>query len=210
MKVNGILLMPARPANAHKAIEEHSTLFAGDMIHWAQSGHEFTADRILKKLQEINFRTKHDSTVQPWGAIDSCVSWFKTGITSLTHHPLLVMNEFKPGKFALEARSESTWIKVFNDNKETAELSLEYMNTSPDCLYPTAQITIVSGGTSKDQYVLAECRKLHYRINVHVTEQIHVGKVEPGESVFRISVLGKGPWPFRILGVALMPSSNLY
>jgi hypothetical protein len=54
--------MPAHPANAQKAIEEHSTPFSGNMIHWAQSGKEFIADLIIKKLREINFQTHHDPT----------------------------------------------------------------------------------------------------------------------------------------------------
>ena len=67
------------------------------------------------------------STFKPITILHSATlggDWFlcflvkKTSIISLlTHHPLLVMNEFKTGKFALEARSESAWIKVFNDKQ---------------------------------------------------------------------------------------------
>jgi hypothetical protein len=196
---NGVLLRLPRPLDAHEAIS--SELFQQDMNHPSAAGHQFIANLIIEKLEQIKFRTNHDETLRPFDLIDQCEAWIRTGDTSIRRDTNLVMNEFKPGKFALEARSPHTWFKVFNENRIPAVLRLLYMATSPDCLYSSTRLSI-EGGDS----VEVTCKKLEYTWDVHVSQQIHVGKVPPGESIVRVDALeGGGQWPFRLVGVLLMP-----
>ena len=195
---NGVMLKFPRPLDAHEAIL--SPLLLPDMNHPSEAGHQLIADTILKKMQEMNFRANHDDTLGSFDSIDQCKTWLQTGVTSITHDTNLVMTEFKRGKFALEAKNPHTWIKVFNENNKPVELTLEYMVTSPDCLYSDARISI-DGGAS----VEVTCKKLDYTWEVHVAEQIHVGTVPPGVSIVRIDALeGGGQWPFRMIGILLM------
>ena len=150
---NGVLLKFPRPLDAHEAIS--SPLLHNDMNHPSEAGHQLIANTILKKMQEMHFRTNHDDTLGPFDSIDQCETWLQTSVTSITHDTNLVMTEFKRGKFALEAKNQHTWIKVFNENNKPVELTLEYMVTSPDCLYSDTRISI-DGGAS----VEVTCKKL--------------------------------------------------
>ena len=153
-----------------------------------------------------NFRKHHINTIQPWAEYDHCESWFQTGITSLDHDVSLVMNEFKkgsaknPSKFALEARSPDTWIKIVNPQDQPALLRIEYMVTRPDCMYPVTRLSIVGSGESDSVTVTCE--------DLPCTSQMQpIGRVPPGESMLRVEALqpGKGgdKWPFRIVALKM-------
>jgi len=187
--------------------DAYDLLFLDDLGHFSEIGHRFVADLIRDTLQKQNFRTHHDATVKRWGQEDACENWFRTGHTNLEHN--MAMNEFKPGKYALEARSDDAYIKVNNDHGDMLELTLEYMTTSPDCLYPEVEIT-----TDTYLSVRVECKKLSFPWDVHVTGQLHVGSIMPGETTIRIAPTdsahnrnGEAEWPFRIVGVTLTPDA---
>lgn len=195
----GIVIQPISPS-LHTAVK-YFDQFAPDMHHFSRLGHAAVAKLIRENLQD--FRTHHDSTLQPWKLVDFCETWMLTGQTLLTRSDNLVMNQFNPHKqkYALEAKSNSTWINIVNPGTKPLELSLEHMATSPDCLYPETNI-IVQGTAIRE--TINPCKDLGYgEREVHVTHTTKIGSLEPGTHTVSIEQMSDGRWPFRLVGLAL-------
>jgi lysophospholipase L1-like esterase len=206
--IDVIITKPHWPKNAHEAVGMGSWFFA-DMHHFSKTGHEFIADTILNELREKNFRTFHDGTLNEWAEKDQCESWFQNGVTTLLHDPNLIMKQFTPGKFALEAHAKQVWIKVFNHDSEPRGLNLDRLVAAPDCRYPDAEISVVGSAASP---VSALCPKDgSWPWQVHVAQEVFLGEIPPGESTILVRLLHgtNKPWPFRIIGVSVGSRAQL-
>ena len=129
---NGVLLKFPRPLDAHEAIP--SPLLHNNMNHPSEAGHQLIANTILKKMQEMHFRTNHDDTLGPFDSIDQCETWLQTSVTSITHDTNLVMTEFKRGKFALEAKNPHTLDQGRQRKQQTSRVNSRAHDDKPRLL----------------------------------------------------------------------------
>jgi hypothetical protein len=230
--VQGHVVTAPIPANAHEALSLPTReYFFRDMNHYSVKGHEYVANLIRTYMtEELHFRTYHDPTMEPWEHTDQCNHWLKSGfldpqlVTSHRGAPAMVVNEFNPlaHKFALEVREPTGWFTVQNNMEGSAQLTIEYMLTGPDCMYPEMQISIqtsggeLSSGETNKPMVLG-CVETPYPNQVHISHQVWIGTIPPGGStVFLKAVNGlladpaaayAQKWPFRIIAVSLTPVS---
>lgn len=201
--VQGHYLKVARPANAHTAMAQDE-LFLPDFSHPTVKGHKFVAHQVVAALDQLQFRRHHVNTVHPYDRLDQCTSWYTTGSTTLTQEGFQ-MNEFKTGKFALEMTGQDGWIQINNANTKPFSLAIEFMTTSPDCFYPTVQISMDNDDGANTAAVEVKCRELKiYKRAVHVLEQLQVGSIPPGHSKIRLHAVDTmSKWPFRLVGIQL-------
>jgi hypothetical protein len=115
------------------------------MNHVSPLGHVYVAEQIHEQMAAVNFRSTHDPTVAPWEHMDRCNQWLRMGTIDMSlvtgHKNDMVMNGFSASaKLALEVRSPDAWFKVQNTlggrTGKPAYLTIEYMMTNPDCMYP--------------------------------------------------------------------------
>jgi hypothetical protein len=202
-----VISIPA--VNAHYAVEKFSSWFLSDMLHFSRRGHWQIARVIGIHLRQSKFRSHHDATLGPWSEFDLCDNWFNTGNTTIAHDANLQMNEFVSGKHALEAIGPVTRFKVENRGSEPQDLSLQYMEASPECMYPNVEISILNGNDRAK--VMVSCpTKSEYSYQVNIVKSVLIGTVPRGESTIEIRRLEEGkPWPFRIVGVIMSSKSNI-
>ena len=212
---NAVVLPIPISTNARHAAQGNGPLFFNDMHHYSVAGHEHIRNAILQELRDANFRTEpKPMSVVPWTSPDSCTSWFRTGQVPLPHSNDFVVREFKQDKYALELHksdgtSTTSWIEVDNTLGEDADLYVERMVTSPDCMYPKMVIQVT--GTD-DQPVVAGCEPLPWAWTVNVAKGLYVGTIPPGkwrlEFEKNVHDTHDAPWPFRVLGITVTAKGN--
>jgi hypothetical protein len=134
------------------------------------------------------------------------------------HKQDMIIHDFNPSahKFALEVRSPDAWFKVQNTlgggTGEPAYLTIEYMITSPDCMYPEIVVHISSGGddqslsNAKNTPKVLGCIKTPYKFQAHISHQVCLSIIPPGESIVGMKAKHEQDqesyeqkWPFRVI-----------
>ena len=197
------------PRNARHAVRDMSHHFFNDMNHYSITGHRLIRDLILRELRQAHFRTTPALDVNPWQSPDSCTSWFRTGEVPVPYSDTFTLDQFKPGKYALETNAESSWVEVDNTMGEEAELYMERMVTSPDCMYPRMIIQVVG---SNEKPAVAGCDKLPWPWGANVARGLYIGTIPPGKSRVEFKKdptdSADAPWPFRLLGITITAKGN--
>lgn len=220
--VGGHILTLPLPNDAHAILDlRYRQLFFPDMNHPTEAGHTFIADSIRLYMKDRHFRTFHDPTVNPWEYTDRCNQWLKDGIIDKSlvteyERGAMVMNNFKPtrNKFALELRAPHSFLKIQNTLGTNAYLMIEYMITSPNCLYPEIMfhITSVDHIHSANEPIALGCAVAPYPFDVHLSHQVEIGSIPPGESLIHLNAVDESTfaekWPFRIIAIDLSPESS--
>jgi hypothetical protein len=203
------IVRPSSPSNLHEAITKYGRLFHVDLHHYCAKGHVFLAQTLLSHFHHTNLRIRHDGTLGEWDDEDQCELWIKTGVTKNLKYDTknLIMNEYAPGKFALEVRGTTAWLKVVNTNDHDKHLSLDTMVAMPECRYPAVEFSVSKDVTP----IIVDCpKKSPYAWQVHVVRRISLGVFPPGESTITIRVLSGAPWPyFRIVGIGFGQFHNV-
>jgi hypothetical protein len=189
------------PQNAHHDVERYASWFLSDMVHLSRKGHWHVARVILNNLHRSGFRAQHDATLGAWDEHDMCETWYSTGITSVAQENFR-MNEFAPGKFALELAALVAYLEVENQEHTPQALSIQYMEASPDCRYPNVEVSILS---DKSETMKIMCpTDSPYNHQVNVVRASNPVMIPPGESTVQFRNLEDGkPWPFRVVGIIM-------
>lgn len=118
----------------------------------------------------------------------------------------MLKREFDEATFALESHGTfDAWIKIFNPDKAQMALVVEYVSSTPDCLYKRTSIGI------KGQEAVAvggESKGVSHSLE---TEQVQVGNIPPGESLLELAGVPstKHGKPLRIVGILVIPLDTL-
>ena len=188
-----------RPENPFEAFELYRHMYANDLVHFSETGHEIIADGVRGMLANV----QRNDGIGVWEH-DFCLSWFESGVTTLKSNAGVVMTEFdsKSHKWALEMTSSDSWIIVQNPLGRTAQVFIRYMKTTPPPgLYPTTKV-VTEGGMNK-QVILNPTGK-NTNSRAHVNRIAKIGIIPPGEMKIYFMPIEKGKqYPFRVTGIAI-------
>ena len=190
-----------RPEDPFEAFELYRHMYANDLVHFSETGHEIIADGVRGMLANV----QRNDGIGVWEH-DFCLSWFESGATTLKSNAGVVMTEFdsKSHKWALEMTSSDSWIIVQNPLGRTAQVFIRYMKTTPPPgLYPTTKV-VTEGGMNK-QVILNPTGK-NTNSRAHVNRIAKIGTIPPGEMKIYFTPIEKGKqYPFRVTGIAISP-----
>mmetsp|Transcript_14621 Transcript_14621/g.16251 ORF Transcript_14621/g.16251 Transcript_14621/m.16251 type:complete len:943 (-) Transcript_14621:178-3006(-) len=215
-KVDGYIIDLPQLMDPIHTMKTFGDLYITDMTHFSLKGHLFIHDEInslLWKLNKLdNHASKEPTIVDKWDSTDYCTLWYENGKTD--YPTTMDMVEFKPNKFALEARNDTfnNKIEIFNPWEGEGHLYLSYMATGPDAMYPRAIARVLHQPDNKETagFVMNTHIPGVGHNKLHIVMHWMVGPVKPGKSDLLIHIAdslgGPYPWPvFRLVGVMLSP-----
>jgi len=202
-----ILDLPRYANDPIKSLQTYGDLYGIDMIHFSEKGHRYIADKIVKLLDIVDF-DKDKTVVRGWDSTDFCTLWYETGKLPPKLKTNMLLDEFKPTKFALIASLYNNKITLNNPWGKEANLYLSYMATGPDEMYPKAVCRVVQEGKELSGFVLNP-HVPGVPNKLHIVMHWKIGVIPPGTSDLLIHVTDEGtpkPWPyFRVVGIILSP-----
>lgn len=204
--VNGYILKgPPFPIENYEKIDVKNLLlstrsmFSDDWFHLSEEGHRVVAQAVKDFLQTIP--VKRSDEVGTWGKGDLCHKWYESGKVDIPFSDGVTMNQYKPGKYALQFPSTGGTLKISNPFEEPRALTACYLTTGPaPSIYPKTEMKI---NNSQSQSVTIDPVCNDFDFPVHVLSCKKIGMVDPGESILSIAPLETTQQPFRALGVAL-------
>lgn len=162
-------------------------------------------EKILFKAPETR------NEVGDWGSGDQCQLWYDTGTKIVQFSSNLELQEFVPGKFALEIPSDGGTIVVHNPFSEERMLYLTYMTASAGGhsrkIYPKVQVQVISangqdvspGGVYLDPY------HDNNSDDRHITRTTAIGKI-PATTRCQIQIqpIQETASGFRLVGASFL------
>jgi len=169
--------------------------FSADWYHPSEKTHIAIAKAVKEFLK--NNSARRSDEVGTWGAGDLCHKWFSDGNVNIPFSDGVTLEQFKPGKYALQFPSTGGNLFITNPFEQPRSLVLSYMETGPTTtIYPKTQVKI---NDSNNNPVVIEPVCNTYSFPVHVTSTANVGIVSPGENIVSIMPLETTEEPFRVV-----------
>jgi len=209
--VNGFILKgPPFQIESYEDVDEKTLMlssmkmFAGDWFHLSEDGHREVAQAVRVILK--NNPIKRSDEVGTWGKGDLCYQWYETGKVDIPFSDVVTLDEYKPGKYALQFPSTGGYLQITNPMKEPRALMLSYMTTGPvKTIYPETEVKI---NNSQTRPIIIKPVCNDYEFPVHVSANSNIGMVLPGENIVSIKPLETTEQPFRVIGVALITGNE--
>jgi hypothetical protein len=202
-----------QPESANDAIREYGHYFNYDLVHFSEDGHAALARGLNELLQSIN-ATRSDR-VHEWRDVDTCHSWYETGVTTVKHSDGMEMSQFAKKKFGLEVAPPISWLTIDNPFSHPAEIFMSYMVTAPHQDYPAVSVDLIGTEDSAEDDMSTITTTIvpkdkTNRYAVHVVKTAFLGIVPPmGKRKVKITPLETGRnSPFRITGIMMTSTTD--